>query len=76
MAANAKCMRYGNKFQVENCDPQQTVLNRNRFPTWTTFIEHKGWTVTIIVNVCSGENEKRTQNTVEIGLLYVLFIIL
>lgn len=25
---------------------------------WTTFIEHKGWTVVIIVNVCSGENEK------------------
>lgn len=29
MAANAKSMRYGNNFQVENCNPQQTVLSGN-----------------------------------------------
>ena len=56
-------------------DSQQTVLNRNP-PAWTTFIEHKGWTVIQSLMCAQGRNEKCTRITVEVELLCIESVVL
>lgn len=73
-SGNCENRRYGKKFQVEKSDSQQTVLSEINI--WTTLIEHKGWAVYLIVNVCSGENEKCTRITADVELLCIVFYIL
>ena len=58
-------MRYGYKFQVENCNPQQTVLNKI-FLAWTMFIEHKDWTVIQSLMCAQGRTRNALESTVDV----------
>lgn len=59
MVANAKCMRYGNKFQVEDCDPQTTVLNKIILHELGSSSIRTGRFLSLMC--AQGRNEKRTR---------------